>query len=118
MRRGQPRSRARSFNIVSVYNRGEEHGQLWIAMPYVDGTDAAVELADDRHAMTPLRALRIITEVGKVSTTHTEKACCTADVRFEGTHAEKSRKETRGSREIQSRWWTSSIPVRTPLTPG
>ncbi|MDO3647248.1 serine/threonine-protein kinase [Nocardia mangyaensis] len=52
-------------NIVSVYNRGEEHGQLWIAMQYVDGTDAAAELARDRHAMTPLRALRIITEVGK-----------------------------------------------------
>ncbi|WP_278264955.1 serine/threonine-protein kinase [Nocardia sp. AG03] len=52
-------------NIVSVYNRGEEHGQLWIAMQYVDGTDAAAELARDRHAMTPLRALRITTEVGK-----------------------------------------------------
>ncbi|MEV5649064.1 serine/threonine-protein kinase [Nocardia sp. NPDC052254] len=52
-------------NIVSVYNRGEEHGQLWIAMQYVDGTDASAELARDRHAMTPLRALRIITEVGK-----------------------------------------------------
>lgn len=52
-------------NIVSVYNRGEEHGQLWIAMQYVDGTDAAAELARDRNAMPPLRALRITTEVGK-----------------------------------------------------
>ncbi|PKV77789.1 serine/threonine-protein kinase [Nocardia fluminea] len=52
-------------NIVSVYNRGEEHGQLWIAMQYVPGTDASAELARDRHAMTPLRALRIVTEVGK-----------------------------------------------------
>ncbi|AHH15785.1 serine/threonine protein kinase [Nocardia nova SH22a] len=52
-------------NIVSVYNRGEEHGQLWIAMQYVDGTDASAELARDRHSMTPLRALRIVTEVGK-----------------------------------------------------
>ncbi|MGW5315354.1 serine/threonine-protein kinase [Nocardia thailandica] len=52
-------------NIVSVYNRGEEHGQLWIAMQYVDGTDAAAELSRDPHAMTPLRALRITTEVGK-----------------------------------------------------
>ncbi|NKY89189.1 serine/threonine-protein kinase [Nocardia veterana] len=52
-------------NIVSVYNRGEEHGQLWIAMQYVDGTDASAELARDPHAMTPLRALRIVTEVGK-----------------------------------------------------
>ncbi|MEV6216348.1 serine/threonine-protein kinase [Nocardia sp. NPDC051833] len=52
-------------NIVSVYNRGEEHGQLWIAMQFVEGTDAAAELARDPHAMTPLRALRITTEVGK-----------------------------------------------------
>lgn len=52
-------------NIVSVYNRGEENGQLWIAMQFVEGTDAAAELARDPHAMTPLRALRITTEVGK-----------------------------------------------------
>ncbi|MBF6171355.1 serine/threonine-protein kinase [Nocardia blacklockiae] len=52
-------------NIVSVYNRGEEHGQLWIAMQYVEGTDASAELARDPHSMTPLRALRIVTEVGK-----------------------------------------------------
>ncbi|MFC6009663.1 serine/threonine-protein kinase [Nocardia lasii] len=52
-------------NIVSVYNRGDEHDQLWIAMQYVEGTDAAAELARDPHAMTPLRALRITTEVGK-----------------------------------------------------
>ncbi|MFD6160142.1 protein kinase [Nocardia sp. NPDC060256] len=52
-------------NIVSVYNRGEEDGQLWIAMQYVDGTDAAAELARDKRAMNPLRALRITTEVGK-----------------------------------------------------
>ncbi|MFI6045098.1 serine/threonine-protein kinase [Nocardia sp. NPDC051321] len=52
-------------NIVSVYNRGEEDGQLWIAMQYVDGTDASAELARDKHSMNPLRALRITTEVGK-----------------------------------------------------
>ncbi|WP_348537632.1 serine/threonine-protein kinase [Nocardia neocaledoniensis] len=52
-------------NIVSVYNRGEENGQLWIAMQFVEGTDAAAELARDPQAMTPLRALRIVTEVGK-----------------------------------------------------
>lgn len=52
-------------NIVSVYNRGEEHSQLWIAMQYVDGTDASAELARDPHSMNPLRALRVITEVGK-----------------------------------------------------
>ncbi|WP_328404688.1 serine/threonine-protein kinase [Nocardia sp. NBC_00403] len=52
-------------NIVSVYNRGEEHGRLWIAMQYVAGTDVAAEMTRDPHGMNPLRALRIITEVGK-----------------------------------------------------
>lgn len=52
-------------NIVSVYNRGEEHGQLWIAMQYIDGTDAAAEIARAPQSMTPARALRIVTEVGK-----------------------------------------------------
>ncbi|MFE3446424.1 serine/threonine-protein kinase [Nocardia sp. NPDC059180] len=52
-------------NIVSVYNRGDENGQLWISMQYIEGTDASAVTADDPHSMTPLRALRIITEVGK-----------------------------------------------------
>jgi serine/threonine-protein kinase len=28
-------------NIVGVHDRGEYEGQLWIAMDFVDGTDAA-----------------------------------------------------------------------------
>ncbi|MBL1075121.1 serine/threonine protein kinase [Nocardia sp. 2] len=52
-------------NIVAVHNRGEENGQLWIAMQYVDGTDASAEAKRDPAAMTPLRALRIATEIGK-----------------------------------------------------
>ncbi|MGV9582238.1 serine/threonine-protein kinase [Nocardia farcinica] len=52
-------------NIVAVYNRGEEDGQLWIAMQYVDGTDAAEEAAKGPSVMTPQRALRIVSEVGK-----------------------------------------------------
>ncbi|WP_054815769.1 serine/threonine-protein kinase [Nocardia arizonensis] len=52
-------------NLVAVYNRGEEDGQLWIAMQYVDGTDAADEVAKGPAVMTPRRALRIVTEVGK-----------------------------------------------------
>ncbi|MFC4377487.1 serine/threonine-protein kinase [Nocardia halotolerans] len=52
-------------NIVSVYNRGEEAGRLWIAMQYVDGTDASAEMARDPYAVNPLRALRIVSEVGK-----------------------------------------------------
>ncbi|WP_067861456.1 serine/threonine-protein kinase [Nocardia shimofusensis] len=52
-------------NIVAVYNRGEEDGQLWIAMQYVDGTDASEETAKGPAVMTPQRALRIVSEVGK-----------------------------------------------------
>jgi len=35
-------------HIVGVHDRGEFDGQLWIAMDYVDGTDAA-QLLRDRH---------------------------------------------------------------------
>ncbi|QLY31872.1 serine/threonine-protein kinase [Nocardia huaxiensis] len=52
-------------NVVAVYNRGEENGQLWIAMQYVDGIDAAAAMTLDQQAMTPERALRIVTEVGR-----------------------------------------------------
>jgi serine/threonine-protein kinase len=50
-------------NIVSVHQRGEFDGKLWIAMQYVAGTDA--EAAVRAGTMNPPRALRIITEVGK-----------------------------------------------------
>ncbi|WP_330183316.1 serine/threonine protein kinase [Nocardia sp. NBC_01503] len=52
-------------NIVAVHNRGEENGQLWIAMQYVPGTDASAELKNDPAAMNPLRALSIVTQVGR-----------------------------------------------------
>lgn len=50
--------------IVSVYNRGHtDDGQLWIAMQFVDGTDADGALR--AGAMTPQRAVHIITEVAE-----------------------------------------------------
>ncbi|WP_026343393.1 serine/threonine-protein kinase [Nocardia sp. BMG111209] len=52
-------------NIVAVYNRGEENGQLWIAMQFVEGTDAAEEARKGPAVMTAQRALRIVSEVGK-----------------------------------------------------
>ncbi|MFE3795259.1 serine/threonine-protein kinase [Nocardia tengchongensis] len=52
-------------NIVSVHNRGEENGQLWIAMQYVEGTDASAEIKRDRSAVPPLRALSIVTQIGR-----------------------------------------------------
>jgi len=51
-------------NIVSVYNRGQtDEGQLWIAMQFVDGTDA--DKAMRSGAMTPARAVYILGQVAK-----------------------------------------------------
>ncbi len=50
--------------IVSIYNRGQtDDGQLWIAMQFVDGTDADAALR--AGTMTPHRAVHIVTEVAK-----------------------------------------------------
>ncbi|WP_308205427.1 serine/threonine-protein kinase PknH/PknJ [Mycobacterium montefiorense] len=50
--------------IVSVYTRGQtDDGQLWIAMQFVDGTDAEDALCDG--TMTPHRAVHIITHVAR-----------------------------------------------------
>ncbi|TXI51954.1 serine/threonine-protein kinase [Mycolicibacterium mageritense] len=48
-------------NIVTVYDRGESDGQLWIAMQYIDGTDADHEVLGGN--ITPARAVHILTEV-------------------------------------------------------
>ena len=50
-------------NIVSVFGRGEFQGQLWMAMRYVQGSNAAD--AAGGAAMDPRRALWIIGEVAK-----------------------------------------------------
>jgi eukaryotic-like serine/threonine-protein kinase len=50
-------------NIVSVHRRGEFEGQLWIAMQFVDGTDADAALRGG--TMTPARAVYIIGQVAK-----------------------------------------------------
>lgn len=51
-------------NIVSIHSRGEaDDGQLWIAMQYVEGTDA--EAALQAGTMTTPRAPRIVGEVAK-----------------------------------------------------
>ncbi|OBF27661.1 serine/threonine protein kinase [Mycobacterium sp. ACS4331] len=50
--------------IVAVYDRGQtDDAQLWIAMQYVDGTDADAALRAGQ--MTPERAVHIIGEVAK-----------------------------------------------------
>lgn len=46
-------------NIVTVFDRGIEAGQMWISMQYVDGTDAA---SIDPGALPPAEAIRIVGE--------------------------------------------------------
>lgn len=49
-------------NIVTVYDRGLEDGQLWISMQYIDGIDAA---SVDPTKLPPERAVQIIGEVAE-----------------------------------------------------
>jgi serine/threonine protein kinase, bacterial len=51
-------------HIVAVHDRGEHDGQLWIAMDYVEGTDAA-QLVRNRypHGMPPKDALEIVSDI-------------------------------------------------------
>lgn len=51
-------------NIVGVHDRGEEDGQLWISMDYVEGLDAAQLLADQYPTGMPVdEVVRIVTAV-------------------------------------------------------
>ncbi|WP_169585806.1 bifunctional serine/threonine-protein kinase/ABC transporter substrate-binding protein [Antrihabitans stalactiti] len=51
-------------NIVSIHDQGQAQGQLWIAMQYVDGTDAAGALRAARGQLDPSRAVGIIEQIG------------------------------------------------------
>lgn len=51
-------------HIVGVHDRGEEDGQLWISMDFVDGLDAAQLLTDRYPAGMPVEeVVRIVTGV-------------------------------------------------------
>jgi serine/threonine protein kinase, bacterial len=51
-------------HIVGVHDRGEEDGQLWISMDFVDGLDGARLLADRYPAGMPIEEVaRIVTAV-------------------------------------------------------
>lgn len=47
-------------NVVSVYDRGETAGQLWIAMEFVDGTDAGRQLAASSPGGMPVEDVTAI----------------------------------------------------------
>ena len=51
-------------NIVPVYDRGSQDGQLWISMRFIDGTNAEKAIADQGGGgLAPDRAVRIISKV-------------------------------------------------------
>ena len=52
-------------NVVSVYNRGEEGAALWMAMQYVDGTDAGELMHKESGGLEPNRAAHIVCEAAK-----------------------------------------------------
>ena len=52
-------------NIVAVHDRGEFDSQLWIAMDYVDGTDAAELLRSYPHGLPQRDVLEIVTGVAE-----------------------------------------------------
>ncbi|TXI53762.1 MAG: serine/threonine protein kinase, partial [Mycobacterium sp.] len=52
-------------NIVAVHDRGEFDGQLWIAMDYVDGTDAAELLRRYPHGLPQRDVLELVTGVAE-----------------------------------------------------
>ncbi|MDT7763048.1 MAG: serine/threonine protein kinase, bacterial [Mycobacterium sp.] len=52
-------------NVVSVYDRGVEGDQLWIAMQYIDGVDVHQLIKRSRSGLTPRRAVFILTEAAK-----------------------------------------------------
>ncbi|KHO25039.1 serine/threonine-protein kinase [Mycolicibacterium setense] len=53
-------------HIVGLHDRGEYEGRLWIAMDYVDGTDAARHVRERHPGGMPLReAVEIITAIAE-----------------------------------------------------
>ncbi len=51
-------------HIVTIHDRGETDGQLWIAMEFVDGTDASALLADKHpHGIPAAEVVRIVSGV-------------------------------------------------------
>ncbi|WP_179471369.1 serine/threonine-protein kinase [Mycolicibacterium vinylchloridicum] len=53
-------------HIVTIYDRGEFEDKLWIAMEYVDGTDASRLLAERYpYGMPPDEVVRIITGIAE-----------------------------------------------------
>ena len=69
-------------NILAIHDRGEYDGQLWIAMDYVAGTDAASLLREHYpHGMPPPEALDILTAVASALDYAHQHGCLHRDVK-------------------------------------
>src|SRR6478752_6516064 len=64
-------------HIVGIHDRGEYDGQLWIAMDYIDGIDAAVLMQRYPAGMPAEIAIPIVTAVGSALDHAHKRAWCT-----------------------------------------
>ncbi|MCP9620177.1 serine/threonine protein kinase [Nocardia otitidiscaviarum] len=65
LREAELASRLAHPNVVAILDRGVFGESLWIAMQYVDGTDAARLLRGFPGGMPPQRAVHIVTEAAR-----------------------------------------------------
>ncbi len=49
-------------NVVAVHDRGIDRGLMWLAMQYVDGTDAAAMIQANPNGLSPAHVSAIITQ--------------------------------------------------------
>ncbi|MGV0811386.1 serine/threonine-protein kinase [Mycolicibacterium boenickei] len=69
-------------HIVGLHDRGEYEGQLWIAMDYVDGTDAARHIREQHPTGMPLReAVEIIAAIAEALDYAHERSLLHRDVK-------------------------------------
>ncbi|MFE3193837.1 serine/threonine-protein kinase [Nocardia sp. NPDC059240] len=65
LREAELAARLRHPNVVTIYDRGEFEGRLWIAMQYVPGKDAARLLRDTGGPLPLQQALRIVEQAAR-----------------------------------------------------
>ncbi|MET8654504.1 serine/threonine-protein kinase [Nocardia aurea] len=65
LREAEIAARLQHPNLVTVRDRGDEDGQLWIAMQYVDGADAAELIRHCSDGLAPARAVGIVAQAAE-----------------------------------------------------